>query len=127
MLFPSSPALSVQYFDRLSVVFFHPPTAIAIYKPPDVRPILQAYHGKDVPIEYAKKEAEAKQKHIEEWERSRKGLSQGGFTLSSLFGGSDVRAMSPFNPPVNLYMLTIICLIYFCPHIRLGSFQLSKK
>lgn len=69
--------------------------AIAIYNPPDVRPILQTYAGTDIPIEYAKKEAEAKQKHIEEWERSRKGLSKGGFTLSSLFGGSgEVRTLS---------------------------------
>ena len=36
--------------------------AIAIYKPPDVRPILEAYSGKDTPIEYAKKEAEAEKK-----------------------------------------------------------------
>lgn len=63
-------------------------SAIGIYKPPDVRPIIEAYSGKDIPIEYAKKEAEAKQRHIEEWEHSRKGLSSGGFTLSGLFGGS---------------------------------------
>jgi len=36
--------------------------SIAIYRPPDVRPILQAYHSKNIPLEYAKKEAE----HIEE-------------------------------------------------------------
>lgn len=45
--------------------------AIAIYKPADVRPILTAYHGKDIPLEYAKKEAEGKQKHIEEWEKKK--------------------------------------------------------
>lgn len=39
-------------------------------------------------MEYAKKEAEAKQQHIEQWEQSKKGLSGGGFTLSGLFGGS---------------------------------------
>lgn len=66
-------------------------TAIAIYKPQDVRPILQSYHGKDIPIEYAKKEAEAKQKHIEEWQQSRKNLTSSGFTFSSLFGVSQVR------------------------------------
>ena len=60
--------------------------AIAIYKPEDVRPILDAYRDKDIPIEYAKKEAEAKQLHIEEW--IRKGKQSGGLTLSSLFGGS---------------------------------------
>jgi len=46
---------------------------------------LDAYQGKDIPLEYAKKEAEAKQKHIEQWTASSKGLSDGGFTLSRLF------------------------------------------
>lgn len=67
--------------------------AIAIYKPQDVRPILEAYHGKDIPIEYAKKEALATQKHIEDWEKSRKGLSTSGFTFSSLFGASQVHVL----------------------------------
>ncbi|KDQ56467.1 hypothetical protein JAAARDRAFT_36623 [Jaapia argillacea MUCL 33604] len=72
--------------------------SIGIYRPDDVRPILQAYAGKDIPIEYAKKEAEAKQKHIEEWkERHKGGLSTGGFTLSGLFGGS-APAASPIPP-----------------------------
>ncbi len=65
------------------------PTAIGIYKPADVRPILQAYEGKDIPIEYAKKEAEAKTAYVEDWEKSHKGAVS-GFTLSSLFGGSSV-------------------------------------
>jgi mitochondrial import inner membrane translocase subunit TIM50 len=52
-----------------------------------VRPILQAYIGKDVAVEYAKKEAEAKAKHIEEWkQKDDKGLATGKFTLSGLFG-----------------------------------------
>ncbi|KAI0352001.1 NIF-domain-containing protein [Trametes cingulata] len=63
--------------------------SIAIFKTPDVRPVLQAYEGKNIPLEFAKKEAEMKQKHLEEWEHSRKGLSRGGLTLSSLFGGSE--------------------------------------
>ena len=63
--------------------------AIAIFKTPDVRPILQAYEGKNIPIEFAKKEAEMKQRHLEEFEHSRKGLSRGGLTLSGLFGGSE--------------------------------------
>ncbi|KAF9053838.1 HAD-like protein [Hymenopellis radicata] len=45
--------------------------SIAIYKPVDVRPILTAYQGKDITLEYAKKEAESKQKHIEEWEKKK--------------------------------------------------------
>jgi import inner membrane translocase subunit TIM50 len=42
-------------------------TAIGIYKPPDVRAILKAYEGKNIPLEYAKKEAEMKREFIEEW------------------------------------------------------------
>ncbi|KAL0955543.1 hypothetical protein HGRIS_001779 [Hohenbuehelia grisea] len=62
--------------------------SLAIYKAPDVRPILQAYADKNIPLEYAKKEAEAKQRHVEEWSKKHKGLSTGQFTFSSLFGGS---------------------------------------
>ncbi|KAI0363989.1 NIF-domain-containing protein [Pilatotrama ljubarskyi] len=69
--------------------------SIAIFKTPDVRPVLQAYQGKNIPLEFAKKEAEMKQKHLEEWEHSRKGLSRGGLTLSSLFGGSEQAVQSP--------------------------------
>ncbi|KAL1945374.1 hypothetical protein VTO73DRAFT_2225 [Trametes versicolor] len=69
--------------------------SIAIFRTPDVRPVLQAYEGKDIPIEFAKKEAEMKQRHLEEWEHSRKGLSRGGLTLSSLFGGSEQAVASP--------------------------------
>lgn len=57
--------------------------AIAIYQPPDVRPILQAYQGKDIPLEYAKHEAEQKAKHIQEWKK-KKGIQTSSF--SSLFG-----------------------------------------
>lgn len=63
-------------------------TAIGIYKPQDVRPILQAYHGKDIPIEYGKKEAEARERHIAEWKNKSRGLSSGSFTMSSLFSVS---------------------------------------
>jgi mitochondrial import inner membrane translocase subunit TIM50 len=51
-----------------------------------VRPVIDAYKGKNVPIEYAKKEAEAKEKFLDEW-RAGSGLVHGGFTLSKLFGG----------------------------------------
>ncbi|KAI6043535.1 HAD-like domain-containing protein [Pisolithus marmoratus] len=71
--------------------------SIGIYKPPDVRPILEAYRGKDIPIEYAKNEAEAREQHIAEWKKKRKGLSTGGFTFSSLFGASEV-SHSPIPP-----------------------------
>jgi hypothetical protein len=52
-----------------------------------VRPILQAYHGKDIPLEYAKKEAEAKAKHIEEW-KAGKVVTGGSLTLSGLFANT---------------------------------------
>jgi mitochondrial import inner membrane translocase subunit TIM50 len=74
--------------NRSPLIFVIHLIAIGIYKPQDVRPILQAYQGKDIPLEYAKKEAEAKQKHIEEWQHRKKSLSSTGFTLSSLFGSS---------------------------------------
>ncbi|KAI0827729.1 NIF-domain-containing protein [Trametes gibbosa] len=69
--------------------------SIAIFKTPDVRPVLKAYEGKDIPIEFAKKEAEMKKRHLEEWEHNRKGLSRGGLTLSSLFGSSEQAVASP--------------------------------
>lgn len=88
-------SINVEYFNLRFSKFFLGISAIAIYKPQDVRPILEAYSGKDIPLEYAKKEAEAKKLHIEEWEQKRKGLSSGGFTLSGLFGmSSDVRPQS---------------------------------
>jgi len=65
--------------------------SVGIYKPPDVRTILEAYEGKSIPIEYAKKEAENKRQFIEEWKArgGGKGLSSGGFTVSSLFSGNE--------------------------------------
>ncbi|KAL5483075.1 TIM50_2 [Sanghuangporus weigelae] len=70
--------------------------SIGIYKPPDVRPILKAYQGKNIPIEYAKKEAEAKGQFIEDWKKSGKAtISTGSFTLSNLFGGSSQPQYSP--------------------------------
>ena len=62
-------------------------TAIAIYQPQDVRPILKAYAGKNIPVEYAKKEAEGKRQFLEEWNKTNK--KSGSFTLSGLFGGGD--------------------------------------
>ncbi|KAJ7634158.1 HAD-like domain-containing protein [Mycena polygramma] len=59
--------------------------SIGIYKPQDVRPILAAYQGKDIPLEYAKKEAEAKALHVEKWSKERpQGISSG--TFSSMLG-----------------------------------------
>jgi len=69
--------------------------AIAIYRPPDVRPILNAFHGKDIPVEYAKQEADTKKRHVEAWQQGgARRLSESGFTLSSMFGGpSSVRSL----------------------------------
>lgn len=69
--------------------------AIAIYKPPDVRPLLKAYHGKDIPIEYAKQEALAKERFLEDWKKSGKAKTGGGLTLSGLFAGSSSQDKSP--------------------------------
>jgi import inner membrane translocase subunit TIM50 len=77
--------------------------SIGIYKPEDVRPILSAYSGKDIPLEYAKKEAVAKQKHLEQWQHN-KGISAGGFTLSGLFGGSSGLGTSSSSPVPPTYL-----------------------
>ncbi len=70
-------------------------TAIAIYKPPDVRPVLNAYEGKNVPLEYGKLEAEMKAKHIDEWKSKHKRVASIP-TFGSLFGmSSSVRLISP--------------------------------
>jgi hypothetical protein len=73
-------------FPPILTYLSHP--AIAIFKPQDVRPILTAYQGKDIPTEYAKVEAEGKKKHIEEWQQN-KGSTSNSF--GSIFGLSSVR------------------------------------
>lgn len=87
-------------FVRLTGFFC--PLAIAIHRPDDVRPILKAYQGKDVALEYAKFEAEMKRKQIEQWEKSGGGKSvvsnAGGSWLFRLMGG--VRSLSPCVLPV---------------------------
>lgn len=76
--------------------------SIAIYKPEDVRPILQAYQGKNIPVEYAKKEAAAKAKHIEEW-KHKKGVSRTSF--GSFLGLNNPNPQAPSTagiPPTYL-------------------------
>jgi mitochondrial import inner membrane translocase subunit TIM50 len=77
--------------------------------------ILKAYEGKNIPLEYAKKEAESKRQFIEEWKargggkvrlstfdimfaanNGSQGLSSGGFTVSSLFS-SNTEKVSTLN------------------------------
>ncbi|KAJ3980142.1 HAD-like protein [Lentinula detonsa] len=67
--------------------------SIAIYKPEDVRPILKAYQGQNIPLEYAKREAEGKQKHVENWKQN-KGSTSNSF--GSFFG---VSSRSTQNAP----------------------------
>jgi import inner membrane translocase subunit TIM50 len=76
--------------------------AVAIYKPPDVRPILKAYEGKDIPIEYGKREAEMKSKHIEEWKGKHKHTASVP-SFGSLFGlSSSVRCFECYLHHVQL-------------------------
>ncbi|KAF7308717.1 Mitochondrial import inner membrane translocase subunit TIM50 [Mycena chlorophos] len=63
--------------------------SIGIYRPQDVRPILSAYSGKDIPLEYAKKEAEAKAAHIEKWTKAHpQGSAVSGFSSFLGLGSS---------------------------------------
>ncbi|KAJ9117231.1 hypothetical protein QFC20_000376 [Naganishia adeliensis] len=60
--------------------------SIGIFQPPDVRPIIKAYEGKNIPIEYAKREAERKQAVIEEWEQEHGGALVGAGAGTSWLG-----------------------------------------
>ena len=72
-----------------------PLTALAIYKPADVRPILAAYRGTDIPRTYAEREAADKRAHIEAWEEKKQ--KQGGRGR-----GMDVRISSLFSAGVSV-------------------------
>ena len=78
--------------------------SIGIYKPADVRPILQKYEGKDLAVEYAKKEAEAKARQVEEWKAKHKGVTPG--FMSSLLGisSSSGAAATPRGRPPPTYL-----------------------
>ncbi|KIK50841.1 hypothetical protein GYMLUDRAFT_266045 [Collybiopsis luxurians FD-317 M1] len=67
--------------------------ALTLVNFPHVRPILSAYHGKDVPTEYAKLEAEGKRKHIENWMQNKGSRSN---SFGSFFG---VSSRSTQNAP----------------------------
>ena len=81
----SSPSLSVSILVHSTIDASDRLAALAIYKVPDVRPILQAYAGKDIPIEYAKKEALEKQRHIEQWNKNPKSKPRTNPGLAALF------------------------------------------
>ncbi|PPR01383.1 hypothetical protein CVT24_006221 [Panaeolus cyanescens] len=59
--------------------------SIAIYKPADVRPVLKAYEGKNIPLEYGRLEAEMKAKHVAEWKAKHKSSAVTP-SFGSLFG-----------------------------------------
>lgn len=77
--------------------------AIGILNPPDVRPILTAYQGKDIATEYSKVEAANKARLVEEWKakhKSNAGMASGGFTISRLFSRDpDPTHHLPSNSP----------------------------
>jgi len=73
--------------------------SIAIHAPPDVRPIIKAYHGKDIPKAYAAVEAEQKRKVIEEWEKTRKGAGSGSMAIGGLFGFGGAKKSHPTDQP----------------------------
>ncbi|CAE6485884.1 unnamed protein product [Rhizoctonia solani] len=75
--------------------------SIAIHSPPDVRPILKAYQGKDIPKAYAAVEAEQKRKVIEEWEQKRKsGGPSGNMAIGGLFGLGAKKQHPADQPPL---------------------------
>ncbi|KAB5591275.1 Mitochondrial import inner membrane translocase [Ceratobasidium theobromae] len=75
--------------------------SIAIHLPPDVRPILKAYQGKDIPKAYAAVESEQKRKVIEDWEAKRKNGSGGGsMVIGGLFGLGGARKHPADQPPL---------------------------
>jgi len=78
-------------------------SAIGILNPPDVRPVLTAYQGKDIATEYAQVEAANKARLVEEWKakhKSNAGIASGGFTISRLFSrDSDPAHNLPSNSP----------------------------
>ncbi|KAG8714535.1 mitochondrial inner membrane protein required for protein import [Ceratobasidium sp. 423] len=79
--------------------------SIAIHSPPDVRPILKAYQGKDIAKTYAAVEAEQKRKVIEEWEKKRKsGGASGNMAIGGLFGLGGATKQHPADQPPLTYL-----------------------
>ena len=76
------------------------PSAIGIYNPPDVKPIIGAYIDKDVVSEYGRAEAETKQRLIEEWERKGGRRKSAPSFLGKLFGTSSSISVRIPNPMI---------------------------
>lgn len=75
--------------------------AIAIFKASDVRPVLTAYRGKDIPREYAKVEAADKAAHIERW-KAKGGVESKSANVDLSYGGLFGMGLSnkrTFGPP----------------------------
>jgi hypothetical protein len=60
-----------------------------------VRPILKAYQGKDIPVEYATREAEDKLVHLENWKKKGGGRGVPDVKISSWFSVGRVRTPFP--------------------------------
>ncbi|KAF8588844.1 HAD-like protein [Ramaria rubella] len=88
--------------------------SIGIYSPKDVRPIVGAYVDKDVVSEYAKAEAEAKRRHVEEWERKGGRRSSAPSFLGKLFGTSGSLSVRT-SPSLSCTPLTRTHSLYFTP------------
>ncbi|QRV84369.1 NLI interacting factor-like phosphatase [Ceratobasidium sp. AG-Ba] len=78
--------------------------SIAIHNPADVRPILKAYQGKDIPKAYAAVEAEQKRKVIEEWEKNRRQGGSGSMSIGGLFGFGGATKSQPTDQPPLTYL-----------------------
>jgi import inner membrane translocase subunit TIM50 len=73
------------------------PTALVIFGVPDTRKVLGRYRGQDVPLEWAKVEAQNKARHVKEWEAKQAqlgGLATGGWTMGRITG-----SVRTFHPP----------------------------
>ncbi|KAG8980877.1 mitochondrial inner membrane protein required for protein import, partial [Tulasnella sp. 427] len=80
--------------------------SIGIVQPGDVRQVLKAYEGKDIPAAYAQLEADHKKRFIEAWEKKHGGKHAAGsanvgrVSFGSLFGGgSSGPSLDPTQPP----------------------------
>lgn len=62
--------------------------AIGINNVPDVRMLIKAYSGKDIPEAFAERQAEYRRKHVEEWEAKKQKNPLTGFNVAGLFGMS---------------------------------------
>lgn len=79
--------------------------SVGIMQPQDIRPVLKAYEGKDIPEAYAKVEADHKRRFIEAWDKKHEGkrapasASVGRVSFGSLFGGPSASSTDPNQPP----------------------------